>query len=154
MARAAGFDPRSAAGDATALLALIKRDVPAGPLLHLHGRESRGHIADALNSAGIETHEIIVYAQMAQRLTPAACQILAAEGPVILPLFSPRTATLFCAEVGKTAQMAPLMVAALSMAVVDALSGLRHQQIEVADRPDAEAMMDAIGRLLDRNGRA
>ena len=51
-AAAAGFDALSAGGDADALVAMILATGKAGPLLHLHGRDTRGNVAARL-TAGV-----------------------------------------------------------------------------------------------------
>ncbi len=146
-ARAAGFEPLSAQGDADALVDLILSHNPSGPLLHLQGRHSRGDIAKKLISAGIETYEAIAYAQESQSLTPEATAFLTSAAPVIAPLFSPRTAQILVAECARINRTAPLTIVALSSAVAIAAAPLAAQTT-CAARPDAEAMVDAIATLL------
>ena len=143
-ARTAGFDARSAAGDAEALVASILTAAPPGPLLHLRGRDSRGAIAPRLTAAGIATDELVVYAQEPQPLTDAARTVLQGDGPVIVPLFSPRTAQIFAA----THPKARLFIAALSPAVLAALGDVRVEQATMATRPDAEALLQALVPLI------
>jgi uroporphyrinogen-III synthase len=69
------------------------------------------------------------------------------DGPVIVPLFSPRTALLFVRSL-QTGQTADLRIAALSPAVADGVRGLAGVRLEIALRPDAEGMLQAIGNLL------
>ena len=66
----AGFDARSADGDAYDLLALLVASGVTGPLLHAHGRDVANLLSDSLNSAGIETIEAVIYAQEPQSLIP------------------------------------------------------------------------------------
>jgi uroporphyrinogen-III synthase len=147
-ATAAGFDAESARGDAAALVALIKAQKARPPLLHLRGRDSRGDIADTLNSAGIETHSAIVYAQEPCDLTPQAQAILAGDAPVIVPLFSPRTAALFAAVPDLNA---PLWVVALSPTVAQALANLPVARLVTATKPDAAAMITAMATFFPTN---
>jgi uroporphyrinogen-III synthase len=146
-ARAAGFEARSADGDAAALVAAILADPPPGRLLHLRGEEVRGDVADMLNSAGLETFSAVVYRQDPQPLTAKARAVLTAEGPVIVPLFSPRTGTLFRQALADDLQ-ADLRFAMMSEAVSDAVAGL-SKTVAIARRPDADAMLDAVARLLE-----
>lgn len=143
-AQAAGFDAVSAKGDADALVAAILSAGQSGPLLHLRGRESRGDVAARLTAQGLPTAEVETYAQEPQPLTPSARQALDGVDPVLLPLFSPRTAQLLAAERPK----APLLVAALSAAVADGLGDLSPHSLSVAKTPDAAAMLDAIVPLI------
>ncbi len=146
-AQAAGFQAHSADGDAEALVAAIMADAPNGRLVHLRGEETRGDIAETLTSAGIETVSAAIYRQDPHPLTDAALAVLAADGVVIVPLFSPRTAALFKAALPND-RRATLWVAGMSDAVADALQGL-SEKLEIARRPDADAMLDAVGRLLE-----
>lgn len=145
-ARNAGFDPRSAAGDAAALVAKILESGDSGPYLHLRGAHARGDVAERLRQAGCQVEEAILYDQVAQDLTTKARDLLKSERPVILPLFSPRTAAQFAKVSEGTA---PLFVAAMSTAVQGALNGVSLVRLLVADRPDAQAMADTTERLLD-----
>ncbi|MDP4034375.1 MAG: uroporphyrinogen-III synthase [Pseudorhodobacter sp.] len=147
-ARAAGLTPLSAKGDAEALLRAIVAARPSGALLHLHGKEVRGNLADRLVSAGIETYSSVIYAQQPQPLTPQACAALQARDAILLPLFSPRTAALFCAEAQKIQLHAPLWAAALSPAVAAAIKDLPVAGLIIAAHPDAEAMLGALADLI------
>ena len=73
-------------------------------------------------------------------LTADARAVLAGDAPVLLPVFSPRTAALL-ASAGPFA--APLHLVAMSGAVDAALGGLPCASRTVAARPDARAMAAA-----------
>ena len=141
-ARDAGFEARSAGGDAEALAALLAKVRPAGPLVHVRGAHARGDVAERLNSAGIETQEALLYDQKPRPLGAEARGALAREAPVYVPLFSPRTAALFAAAAG-TAR-APLHIVAMSAAVAEALGDCPRASLTVAARPDADAMLEAL----------
>lgn len=147
-ARLAGFDALSADGNAEALVAAVLAKPPHGQLLHLRGEEARGEVAERLTGAGVKTASVVVYRQEPQFLTDQALGLLGTEGTVIVPLFSPRTAALFQAAVPQ-ALRASLRLAAMSAAVADAAHALPHEALEIARRPDADAMLEAVGRLLD-----
>lgn len=142
-ARGAGFDARSASGDADALVALLAH-LRLGRLIHLHGEDTRGDVAGRLTAAGIETHAAVTYRQVAQPLTDLARSMLADTAPVVLPVFSPRTARLLSAAVRDAA--APLWLASLS-AAVEAAAELRADRRVQCQTPDAEGMLAAIERL-------
>jgi uroporphyrinogen-III synthase len=143
-ARKSGFDARSAGGDAAALVAAIRADPPQGRLLHLRGEDARGDIAATLTADGIATDEVIVYRQVPQPVTAAALALLQGDGPVILPLFSPRSATLFVQAAGVV--RAPLHLVAISREVP--ATELPHASLTVAGQPDGPGMLDAVGRAL------
>ncbi|MYM55318.1 uroporphyrinogen-III synthase [Thalassovita mangrovi] len=145
-AQAAGFDPIAVEPDAEALFQRIMADRPAGPLLHLRGHHARGRLAERLTGAGIATDEKVVYEQRETALSDEAETLLSGEEPVIVPLFSPRSAKIF---VSQYAGDAPLFIAAMSDAVADALGGLPVQQVARAAAPDAAAMIDTIEGLMD-----
>lgn len=142
-AQAAGFASRSAGGDAGDLVALLVQDRPPGRLLHLRGAEARGDVAATLTAAGIPAAEAVVYDQQPQPLTDEAHALLMGDDPVIVPLFSPRSARLFVAGGG---WRAPLWIAALSPAVADEIGG-RAARLAVARHPDADHLLDAIDSL-------
>ena len=145
-ARAAGFQARSADGDAKALVAAILADPPGGALLHLRGKDSRGDVADRLTRAGVPTVAVVVYDQEPQPLDAQAKALLAAPGPVIVPLFSPRSTTLL-AEALPNPCRASLHLAAMSAAVAEAAARLPRAALAVARHPEAGAMLDAVAVL-------
>lgn len=133
VARQAGFDVRTGNGFAEGLLPLI--DDARVPLVHPHGR----HLARRLPVPGM-----VVYDQEALPLNDDARRLLAGTAPVILPLFSPRSARL-AAAAARDAR-APLWPVAISRAALDAWDA-PAAICRVADSPDAEAMADAIRAL-------
>jgi uroporphyrinogen-III synthase len=145
----AGFQARSADGDATALVAAILADPPAGRLLHLRGEDSRGDVAERLLSAGIETESLVVYRQRAQPLPAEGAAVLAQGGCVILPLFSPRSAVLFRAAMPPETR-ATLFLVAMSAAVADAAQAIPHRALLTASHPNAKAMLEACEEALDQ----
>jgi uroporphyrinogen-III synthase len=140
----AGFHARSADGDAEVLVAAILADPPPGPLIHLRGEDSRGEVAERLVSAGLETVSLVVYRQVAQPLPEGGRALLATPGPVILPLFSPRSAMLLRG----VAPTADLHLVAMSAAVATAAGAIPRQSLRIAVRPEAAAMLDRIGEAL------
>jgi uroporphyrinogen-III synthase len=148
-AAAAGFLARSADGDASALVAAIRADPPGGRLLHLRGEDATGEVAERLISAGIETESLVIYRQQALPLTPDAVTLLATAGPVILPLFSPRSAQLVRAALPDGAK-ATLWLVTMSTAVAEAARPIPYQALITARHPTAAAMLDACEEALLR----
>lgn len=150
-ARAAGFARVTSAaeggGDAEALLCLLRAAHPETPLLHLRGAHARGDLAPRLTAAGLPCDACILYDQGARPLTPEARAALLGPVPVVLPLFSPRSATL-CAD-GAAGASAPLHPAAISPAAARAWQALRPEPPVVADRPDSAAMLDAVSGIVE-----
>ncbi|WP_374302651.1 uroporphyrinogen-III synthase [Paracoccus sp. (in: a-proteobacteria)] len=133
VARAAGFDVREGNGFAEGLLPMI--EAAGVPLVHPHGR----HLARVLPVPGV-----VVYDQQAVPLTLEAQALLAGGAPVVLPLFSPRSARLV-ADAAHGAR-APLWLVAISDAAMAAWHGPAAGR-RVADSPDAAAMAAAIRGL-------
>jgi uroporphyrinogen-III synthase len=142
VAREAGFRVQSAQGDAEALLALILREKPQA-LIHLRGREARGDLAQRLSAAGVFTQERVVYAQDAQPLSDDAVAVLSGKAPVLVPLFSPRSAEILGAAWQGLTTHAPLVVVAISQAVAEAAAFCPTKPV-LAAHPDAPSMLDAV----------
>lgn len=143
-ARAAGFQAWRAGKDADDLVAHLLALGVEGPLLHAHGAHVRGDVAKRLTAGGVLTEPAMLYDQMALELNKEAQIALCGNRPVVVPLFSPRTARLLV----KAHPVAPLLVAAMSEAVAFELSGLHIAELKVASRPDSAAMLDIVAGLL------
>ena len=143
----AGLQPVCTATDSRALIRDILAQRPSGRLLHLRGRDARGDIAESLSNNGTDTKMVIVYAQERQSLTGQAEQVLRAGDPVLVPLFSARTASIFASEMVRVGGISPLYLAAISDDVA-LEAGAIPAQVKVALRPDAGAMHDAVALLM------
>lgn len=143
-ARKAGFAPVSADGAVGDLVALIAQDRPRQRLLHLRGVHAAGDLVGDLRKIGLNADSVAVYDQGSVPLTDTALALLDRENPVVLPLFSPRSA----AEVARQHRGgAPLFVAAMSDAVAQAVRDLSCAVLRVANRPDAGAMLETTEGL-------
>ena len=148
-ARSAGLLPRSAAGDAGALVSLLKAARPDGPGLYLRGRHAASDIASELVSAGIDTHAVVAYDQIASPLSAPARAALDAAVPVILPVFSPRSSRLLARDT--EGARAPLDLIAISAAAAAPWED-RLVHIAIAAAPDGAAMEEAVvERVLARS---
>ncbi len=150
-ASAAGFTPKSAQGNADALVAMIRADAPTGGLIHLRGAHARGDVAARLARHGLRATEAVIYDQPAQELSDKARAALCGPASVVVPLFSQRSADQFARTAQGLPGGAPLAVAAISAEVADALGALYVEVLEIPAQPDAEHMQRAvIGLLKDR----
>jgi uroporphyrinogen-III synthase len=147
VAEAAGFLVWSADGDSDALVSLIVADRPFEKLLYIRGVNTRGNVAGKLKSAGIGTESLVVYRQVPQPMSAEGTALLREPGDVVLPIFSPRSARLF-AKAMPQEMRATLHIAAMSAAVAEAALKLPHTAMVVAERPDADGMLDAVQKLL------
>jgi uroporphyrinogen-III synthase len=140
-AAAAGLIPRSASGDAGALLGLLKDAAPEGPGLYLRGRHAASDLEPELAQAGIDTHSVIAYDQLPRPLNLEARAALHGTAPVILPVFSPRSARLLAAEAKDST--APLDLIPISANAAAAWKG-GAASITVAAAADGPSMEHAI----------
>ena len=136
-ARAAGFDVRGVAPDAAALAAMVPANAP--PLVHLRGAVQRTDLAGALRRRGVAASDAVIYRQEARPLTTPALAMLGG-GPVLAPLYSPRTAALLRSAC-PVDRLAHLRIVALSAAVA---AESPVPPVRVADTPDGPAMLRAI----------
>ena len=126
---------------------------PATPLLHLRGAHAVTDLAGRLTAEGLACDEAVVYAQRERPPTPEALAVLAGNVPVLVPLFSPRSARL-AAQAVRAARRdgpgAPLHAVAISEAAArqwrTGCAG-DDARVIVAASPDARGMTEALGGL-------
>ncbi|MCA0042175.1 uroporphyrinogen-III synthase [Celeribacter litoreus] len=140
-AREAGFDVTDVFENADKLVAAVseKRGKSA---CHLHGRHTRGDIAERLTAAGLKVASCVVYDQGAQPWSDADRDQIFASETLILPVYSPRTAKIVSKRLAEFEGFITMI--AISEACVSAWSGNPPDRIVVAERPDGEAMLRAI----------
>lgn len=146
VAEAAGFLTRVGPDDAKGLARTVAAEGNVRRVLYPRPVHAAGDLAGELRSAGTETISLVVYDQREQPLPDAAKALLSAPAPVLVPLFSPRSARL-AAKALRDA-VAPLCVAALSPAVAEVARALTPAHLVTASRPDGDAMLDALDALL------
>ena len=137
-ASVAGFDAIAGPGDAVQLAEMILEQRPVGSLAHIRGRHARGNLAERISKAGLPCHDVVAYDQRALPLTPEAKKTLQEQNPVVVPLFSARTCTIF-EQAGPFA--APVHLVAISAATLPRV--LTVATCTVAATPDGAAMRDA-----------
>jgi uroporphyrinogen-III synthase len=145
-ARDIGLSVSIGDGNAERLIRRILADQPSQPCFHLRGEHVASPLAESLTFAGLETHEAVIYMQKPCRLTDEAQQLLTQPGPVILPLFSPRSARLVFRQEKQTAWQAPLHIVAMSQAVARQVPENRASSVSIAANLDAPAMLQATER--------
>jgi uroporphyrinogen-III synthase len=141
-AQAAGFAVQMAQGDWRDLCDLILAARPLGRLIFLHAAEAKPDLAATLNAAGIKTISRVVYRQRKQPLTEQAAALLQGKEAVIVPLFSARSARLFCDAYRGVGGLARVWFVALSPQVADAVT--LQAQVLVAPRPDSGEMREMV----------
>ncbi len=149
VARRLGFAPViEGPGDSAGLAGLIaSMDSAAGrgAVWHLHGTHVAGDLAGLLQAQGIRACEAAIYDQVAAPLSAEARAVLEGAGPVLVPVFSARTARLLAGDLA--AARAPLGLAAISPAVARELPVQSAGKVAVAARADAAAVLDVLADL-------
>lgn len=143
VARAGGFAAQSAEGEVEALAAMILASGIKGPILHLRGADSAGDLAGVLTKGGLETVSLIVYRQNPLALSVAAMDLIESGQPILIPVFSPRSARLLVRALPK-AVAGPLLIVAISKVAAAEAKALGPTLMTVAAHPDGENMLHAV----------
>lgn len=157
-ARDAGFTRlETAAGDVDALagLAVARLAPDGGPLVHVSGSSVAGDLAGNLAAGGFSVRCAVLYeARPVAALSPAAVAALNSGAIHGVLLFSPRTAASFVRLAGESSvALAGQRALCLSRAVADQAAAVPWRAIEVAARPDQEALLALVGGLVGGAGR-
>jgi uroporphyrinogen-III synthase len=148
-ARDAGFTEVEAAdGDVEALcgLAGARLDARGGPLVHVSGSAVAGDLTGFLGDAGFTVRRAVLYeAKPVSELSLPAVTALSDGTIDAVLLFSPRTAVSFVRLARESSVvLTRLRALCLSRAVADQASAAPWRSIEVAARPDQDALLDLI----------
>lgn len=147
-AQCLGFKVISAGGNSRDLVSLISDLPDTGPLVHVRGVHSKGDVAESLSKLGRSCDTAIVYDQIEQRLNQQAQRLMERNFPMIIPIFSPRSAQLLI----KQMQPSELShIVAISQAVAEVFAPLPDIKCSVAEAPNYEAMLHRVLELL-KNG--
>ncbi len=140
-ARDLGFDPHVSGGTVEHLVKDVQSAAPQGQILHVHGRHTRGDLAARLCASGQRARGIVAYEQKLLDLSATALAMLQGGAPVIVPLFSPRSAAHFAGygPFGPQVKMIAISKTAAS-ACPKAL---------IAPHPTANGMLAAISQVLN-----
>ena len=139
-----GFDPIRGPGTGKSLAEKILQDAPPSPCLYLRGDHVAFDIADHLNAAGLPTQSAVLYRQVPVPLTPAAREMITSSGPIVAPVFSPRSARLLHDAIPVDI---PLHVAAISEAAAKGVPSARLEKLMIADTPDKTAVLTCVATL-------
>ena len=140
-ARAMGCEVVAVKQSSAELETILVED-SANCLLHVRGAHVAGQLAQQIENLV----EVVVYDQPAQVLTKEAVEALSGESPVVLPLFSPRSAR----EVGKKIEpTVPLFAAFMSDSVKEQFAGVQLEQSRIVPTASGSAMLEATVALFD-----
>lgn len=141
-ARAAGYRAVEGGGTGEDLARELIAKRPEGRVFCPAAQDQAFDIENALRKAGIDTVSAVVYAQQPSPPTVEALTLMAGDAPVILPLFSVRSASLAVAAFRD--RRAPLYITAMSVGIAGAAGALRPERMSIASSPDAAALIRAI----------
>ncbi|MBD3665194.1 uroporphyrinogen-III synthase [Sulfitobacter aestuariivivens] len=140
-----GWDVRLAAQNADGLVDRLSESRPTLSLVHLAGRHRRGDIAERLSAIGTDVDVITLYDQEMLPLSADAVSALKGRSPVIVPLFSPRTAAHFNNQID-SAKAARVL--AMSKAIADMLNAATYGTVDIAMAPTADEMVKGVENLV------
>ena len=140
-----GFFASQGPGDANDLITLILSRPSVGRLLHIRGEHTRGDISTRLTNAGQICEHIVAYKQETLSLTTEALDAFKGGKPLILPLFSPRTAQLLITQ---SIPLEQIHMIALSEAVAEPFNDFKLSSLTVAEAPTAESILDDLQRIF------
>ncbi|MDZ7629411.1 MAG: uroporphyrinogen-III synthase [Parvularculaceae bacterium] len=149
-ARRAGFSAVTmAGGDVESLTELILISKETRPVLHFAGSDRAGDLVAALASKGVAARRLVIYdAVPVLDLSAAARKILASEPEkTAVALFSPRSAALFFAQIGRAGledSLGAARLLALSDAVAAAALKARWGRVDIASERSVEALAALI----------
>ncbi|WP_245538090.1 MULTISPECIES: uroporphyrinogen-III synthase [Roseobacter] len=145
LAQSHGWDGVFAGATVTGLKEYVLTQQPQGEIHHYSGVFVRGNVAKELSAAGLNVMNVPLYDQRLLPFSAEALAVLQAKTPVIVPLFSPRTAAHF----GAMAPAHPkLYIIAMSSAVADSLEEIAVSQLMVAQEPTAKSMAVCVEYLI------
>ncbi|MAT88894.1 MAG: hypothetical protein CL532_10190 [Aestuariivita sp.] len=137
----AGFLVKASDGDAAALVKMILSYPYLGKLLHVRGEHSRGDVAKILSENGRLCESIVVYKQTAKPLSSHVIQYITERKPLILPLFSPRTAILLLEQIIPAPGS---HIVAMSKSIAEPFYKFNQLRVTVVDFPRSDEMLTAV----------
>ncbi len=114
--------------------------MPGVRYLHVRGNHTTGDLVGVLAAKGTDVADCIVYDQIEQDLSPDAVAVLQRGTPVVLPLFSPRSAQLLIDQMTVTRNHHAVCI---SNSVANICRDAGFSRIRVADSPTSHDMMVA-----------
>lgn len=139
-ATALGLRAVSSQGDVAALNDLLSREAVGQRLVHISGADVAGKVAG-------DVTRVVAYKQVAVPLNEVGTRLIQGKPPVVVCVFSPNAARFFGVALPSEAT-APLTALCLSTAVAGGLPPGRFDRVEVAQSPNATALMDKLSDMF------
>ena len=131
-----GYDVLGFSKDQENLLKLIKSKKPTESMVHIRGKHTVGNLCDALKRNQFSCLDIIGYNQEPLKIKKQNLQKIHSGRPVILPIFSSRSAELLQSNLDLTG----FNVIAISEAVAKIITGVELGELLVSKKPDLSSM--------------
>ena len=141
-----GYDVLGFSKDQENLLKLIKSKKPTESMVHIRGKHTVGNLCDALKRNQFSCLDIIGYNQEPLKIKKQNLQKIHSGRPVILPIFSSRSAELLQSNLDLTG----FNVIAISEAVAKIVSGVELGELVISKKPDLNSMQEATHAILRR----
>ena len=144
-----GLMAQHLAATAQGLCNVLSAQVPRGLLLHLRGTHTSLDFEVHFWDTPIEAQNLIIYRQTTQELGFETYKLLRGVDPIILPVFSPRSARLLC-ELDLNWALHTSVV--ISEEVADPCRAAGFGEVIVSAEPTAASMLGALIPLLVAKG--
>lgn len=143
LARSHGFDAVSAQGTVADLTGLLAERHAGDQVFYARGQDVAHDLGTLLRSHNIRVVDAVVYSQESKGLSSAATKLLKSQAKVLVPLFSPRTATIFASHL-QSEMTAPRIGLCLSDQVRANCPDDQFATLAVCAHPDAKSMLHLI----------
>lgn len=141
-----GYDVLGFSKDQENLLKLIKSKKPTESMVHIRGKHTVGNLCDALKRNQFSCLDIIGYNQEPLKIKKQNLQKIHSGRPVILPIFSSRSAELLQSNLDLTG----FNVIAISEVVAKIVTGVELGELVISKKPDLNSMQEATLAILRR----
>ena len=141
-----GYEVLGFSKDQENLLKLIKSKKPTESMVHIRGKHTVGNLCDALKRNQFSCLDIIGYNQEPLKIKKQNLQKIHSGRPVILPIFSSRSAELLQSNLDLTG----FNVIAISEAVAKIITGVELGELVISKKPDLNSMQEATLAILRR----
>ena len=141
-----GYEVLGFSKDQENLLKLIKSKKPTESMVHIRGKHTVGNLCDALKRNQFSCLDIIGYNQEPLKIKKQNLQKIHSGRPVILPIFSSRSAELLQSNLDLTG----FNVIAISEAVAKIVTGVELGELVISKKPDLNSMQEATLAILRR----
>ena len=141
-----GYDVLGFSKDQENLLKLIKSKKPTESLVYIRGKHTVGNLCDTLKRNQFSCLDIIGYNQEPLKIKKQNLQKIHSGRPVILPIFSSRSAELLQSNLDLTG----FNVIAISEAVAKIVAGVELGELVISKKPDLNSMQEATLAILRR----